>query len=309
MSAAIDAAALATLCVSFEPDVDVLRRQFAALPEGCFRLVVDNGSAPAAVRALQELINGTPRAALLCNADNRGLAAAINQGVAEIRRAWPRLTHVLLLDQDSEPVADCVERLLRAWALLDDGRLRLGAVGPQLFDADTGLSHGFHQMTRWRWRRAYPAASDATPVPLANINGSGTLIRIDTFAALGGLDESLFIDHVDTEWSFRLLAAGYALRGVPHAQMLHRMGRRGLRWWLLRWRVWPARAPARHRFLFRNTVWLMRRPYVPVVWKVWAAAKLALTAALHGLFDPARGAQLAAMWCGLREGLRTREGA
>lgn len=303
MSMRLDPAALAVLCVSFEPDIDVLRRQFAALPLGSARLVVDNGSTPVVVRALRELIDATPQARLLCNAENRGLAAAINQGVAELRRTAAQCTHVLLLDQDSEPEADCIERLLQAWALLDDGRMRVGAIGPQLLDADTGISHGFHQMTCWRWRRTYPAAADATPVALANLNGSGTLMRIDLFTTLGGLDEALFIDHVDTEWSFRLLAAGYALCGVPQARMVHRMGQRGLRWWLLRWRVWPARAPARHRLLFRNTVWLMHRPYVPAVWKCWAAVKLALIALLHGLFDPARSAQLSAMWQGAREGL------
>lgn len=306
MSMPVDPAALAVLCVSFEPDIDVLRRQFAALPGRSSLLVVDNGSMPGVVLALQDLMGTMPRARLLRNAENRGLAAAINQGVAELRRTAPQCTHVLLLDQDSEPQADCIERLLQAWAALDDGRMRLGAIGPQLLDADTGTTHGFHQMTSWRWRRAYPAAADTTPVPLANLNGSGTLMRIDLFTALGGLDEALFIDHVDTEWSFRLLAAGYALYGVPQSRMVHRMGERGLRWWLLRWRVWPARAPARHRLLFRNTVWLMQRPYVPAVWKAWAAVKLALTALLHGLFDPARGAQLRAMWQGVRDGLLAR---
>jgi hypothetical protein len=48
----------------------------------------------------------------------------------------------------------------------------------------------------------------------------------------------------------------------------------------------------------------MRRGETPRVWKVWAGAKLVLTALAHGLADPARGAQLRAMWRGFREGRR-----
>jgi len=109
---------------------------------------------------------------------------------------------------------------------------------------------------------------------------------------------------VDTEWAFRVLAQGYTLWGVPQAVFKHRMGQGSLSYWLCGWRVWPARSAARHRFLFRNAMWLTRRSYVPTVWKSWALVKLTLTFAVHGLFDPQRGAQMAAMLQGLREGFR-----
>jgi len=97
-------------------------------------------------------------------------------------------------------------------------------VGPLLIDIKTGLSHGFHQATSWRWQRAYPKAGSSEPVSCTNLNGSGTLMRIELFELLGGLEESLFIDHIDTEWSFRVLAHGYTLWGIPGAILQHRMG-------------------------------------------------------------------------------------
>jgi rhamnosyltransferase len=141
-------------------------------------------------------------------------------------------------------------------------------------------------------------------VPCTNLNGSGTLVPIELFLQLGGLDEALFIDHVDTEWSFRVLAADLGLRGIPAAVFKHRMGQSSVRYWLLGWRIWPSRSPQRHYFLFRNAVLLMRRPYVPRVWKFWAVVKLALTAIMHGLFDRERRAQWRQMRQGVREGLR-----
>lgn len=127
---------------------------------------------------------------------------------------------------------------------------------------------------------------------------------------LGGLDEGLFIDHVDTEWIFRVKAAGYGVFGIPNVHFQHRMGERSLRIWLFGWRVWPYRSPQRHYFLFRNTLRLMRRGYVPLVWKIWAAAKMLLTTVAYFLADQDRRAQWQSMVKGARHGLdRTRSEA
>jgi len=295
---------LACITVTYHPDMDILQRQLEALPDSALKILVDNASGEATQEALGELVGCVPRAVFLPQQENLGLPAAINLAVRDLAARGSNHTHLLLLDQDSEPQPGSVERLLAALTALELNGRRPGAVGPQLQDATTGLYHGFHQMTRWRWRRVQPNTNVHTPVPVANLNGSGTLMRRALFEQLGGLDEALFIDHVDTEWSFRLRAAGYSLWGIPDAVFIHRMGERGLRFWWLRWRVWPARSALRHRYLFRNALWLMRKPYVPQVWKRWAAVKLTLTVVVHAVFDPARRTQLVAIMQGVHEGLR-----
>jgi len=125
------------------------------------------------------------------------------------------------------------------------------------------------------------------------------LVRTSLFTKLGGLDETLFIDHVDTDWAFRVLGAGLKLFGVPQATFDHGMGEYGLRFWWFGWRVWPQRPPLRHYYLFRNAVCLLRRPYVPGVWKFWAVIKLFLTLAVHATFDPDRRLQMSSMLSGI----------
>jgi rhamnosyltransferase len=209
---------------------------------------------------------------------------------------------LLLLDQDSEPLAGSIEELMRALSTLEAEGKQVGAVGPQLQDVKTGLKHGFHQCSRLRWKRVYPPADSEIPVPCANLNGSGTLMSIDVFQKMGGLNNKFFIDHVDTEWSFRLASRGFGLWGIPKSIFLHRMGQTSVRFWFLGWRVWPWRSPQRHYFLFRNAIWLMKRDYVPMVWKAWAILKLILTMTIHGLFDAQRTQQLKCMFAGLRDG-------
>ena len=294
---------LIAVTVTYYPEPHLLRAQLEALPRDCLKIVVDNASAETARQSIRKLRESIPHVHCVENSENIGLAAALNQGVRLGKELRPNALCCLLLDQDSELQGDCVAELWKSMNALTQQGERVGCVGPLLVDAKTGLTHGFHQMTRWCWRRVYPALGDDAPIRCSNINGSGTFMPIDLFLQLKGLDESLFIDHVDTEWSFRLQAHGYTLWGIPKATFLHRMGETSLRFWLLGWRVWPDRSPQRHRYLFRNAVWLMRRPYIPNVWKFWAVVKLTLTMVVHGAFDSRRSIQLKNMLLGLKQGM------
>ncbi|MDA8095556.1 MAG: glycosyltransferase [Betaproteobacteria bacterium] len=302
-----DLSDVSTITVTFNPDLALLKSQLAVLPPESFKLIIDNASDSKIREQIKSLVGQTHNARLVWNAENIGLAAALNLGVSLLREHDPNLRFVLLLDQDSEPQPGSIHTLVKAFETLTERGLRVGCVGPTLVDATTNLEHGFHQATRWRWRRVYPRQGMTDAVPCANLNGSGTLVPIDLFQSLGGLDEAFFIDHVDTAWSFRVLAAGYGLFGIPNAVFKHRMGQASVRFWLLGWRIWPARAPRRHYFLFRNAIFLIRRSEVLVVWKSWAVAKLLLVAGIHGMFDTERVEQWRQMWRGVRDGLRKPE--
>lgn len=296
---------LATITVTYNPDLAILATQLRQLPADALRVVVDNASTPDLREPLRALCEAHG-AVFIANADNLGLATGLNIGARKALEIAPDLAYLLLLDQDTEPGPDGVQSLLKAYeALLEQG-YPPGCAGPRLVDAHTGLQHGFHCMTRWRWLRRFPPDTQTEPVRLANLNGSGSLIPTPIYRELGGLDDALFIDHVDTEWSFRVLATGHALYGIPQVGFLHRMGEASVRFWLFGWRVWPSRSPRRHYFLFRNAVILMRRNYVPTVWKAWAVIKLLVTFTVHALSDPRRKAQVQAMLRSLRDGLATK---
>lgn len=294
---------VACITVTFNPDMSLLSAQLATLPPDAPKVVIDNASTADLVREIEALMGTVPNARLLLNPNNMGLAAAVNAGVKFAKANWSDARFALLLDQDSEPRPGSIGGLVEAFDALQARGERVGCVGPILIDVSTGLQHGFHQCARWRWRRAYPPPGSITPVPCANLNGSGTLVQIELFLGLGGLDETLFIDHVDTEWAFRVLDAGYSLWGIPDAMFRHSMGERSRRFWLFGWRVWPVRSASRHYFLFRNAVILMRRRYVPMVWKAWVTIKLILTFWVTLIIGPERRKQVSSMLRGVRAGL------
>lgn len=290
------------IVVTYHPDLQCLGMLLDALPQEVRVVVVDNNSPSEDAAGIERLLATRKEARLVRNASNTGLAAAMNRGFATLR--GEQVEFLLLMDQDSVPHPDALVTLRAAFLRLEAGGHEVGCVGPRLVDPSTGLEHGFHTMRALRWVRVFPVHGDSRPVRCANLNGSGTLMRAGLFERLGGLDERLFIDHVDTDWSFRVLDAGFPLFGIPDAVFDHSMGERGMRFWLFGWRVWPVRSPVRHYSLFRNSVELMRRPYVPLVWKCWAVAKLAATFMLHALFDHRRGTQVGQMLRGFKDGLR-----
>lgn len=296
---------LAVVTVTYNPDIEILARQLDQLPASCLKIWVDNASQAQALERLCHLASLRNDLTLVNNAMNVGLAAALNQGCELAMKLGPDVTHLLLLDQDTEPGEGGVEALSEAFTMLARDDPNLGCIGPNLVDAQTGLEHGFHQLSGCRWVRRFNVQDFA--VPVINLNGSGTLVTSSLFRTLGGLDADFFIDHVDTAWAFRVLQAGYSLFGVPGVKFQHRMGDRSIRFWLLGWRIWTYRSPGRHRFLFRNTVRLLRRKGVPICWKIWAPVKLAVTMAVHLVADSARVDQLKNMWHGLRDGFSWEE--
>jgi rhamnosyltransferase len=299
---------LAIVTVTFHPDLQKLQSQMAALPDDGLLFIVDNASGKSEVELIKRLVDARPNTALIENSENLGLAAAANKGSVCASEQIGLRGFLLLLDQDSQPQDGAIAKLISAFLELEANGRRVGCVGPQLVDITTGLRHGFHAIRGLRWVRIFPESATATAVICTNLNGSGTLMRMSLYRALGGLDEMLFIDHVDTDWAFRVLAAGFELLGIPDAVFNHSMGERGVRFWWFGWHVWPQRSPQRHYYLFRNARYLLRQSYVPGVWKFWAVVKLALTMVVYAAFDARRVQHLREMFSGLRDAGRLRLG-
>lgn len=295
----------ASITVTYNPDLTLLESQLSALCQVQCAIVVDNASEIDDRVRLRELIARFPNAELIENDHNLGLGAGINQGLN--RACELHMRAVLLLDQDSGFSYETPIALLKALNDVQAQTRSLCCVGPVLVDRTAGLSHGFHHVAHgWRWSRAYPSP-DQPPFAVANLNGSGTTMSLELVNRLGDMDSELFIDHIDTEWSFRVMSGGFGLYGIPWVFFDHRMGERGRRVWIFGWRVWPDRSPLRHYYLYRNTICLLRRDYVWRIWKVWALLKMMLTLCIVTLNGPRRAEQWRMIGKGVVDGLRKRK--
>lgn len=191
-------------------------------------VVVDNASADGSSDAL----DGGPPPTLLKNRENRGFAAACNQGAA-----GSRADYLLFLNPDTRlgPAS-----LAPALAFLDaPENAGIGILGIRLVDADglcqrscaraptpgrlaaqaVGLDRIWpsrfapHFMTEW---------DHADTRPVEQVMGAFLLIRRRLFEELGGFDERFFVYFDDVDLCLRARLAGWGVVHFAGASAYHR---------------------------------------------------------------------------------------
>ncbi|HET9817881.1 MAG TPA: glycosyltransferase family 2 protein [Rhodanobacteraceae bacterium] len=287
---------MCAVVVTHHPDLAVLARLLDALAmQSGNVVVVDNASPDHAVR---DLCATHPGVDWLPLPDNRGLAAALNIGIAQAR-TLPGISHVLLMDQDSVPDPGMVDALKAALDRLSRDS-RVAAVGPRFRDPREGADAPFVRI-RFPFNRMVHCRGDCDAVACDFLITSGCLIPLAELDAVGGMDDALFIDNVDLEWCFRATAQGHALFGVCAARMLHHHGAERQRVPGLP-RGIVVHAPRRLFYMMRNRVLLYHRAYTPKRWICQDVPRLLAKLLIFSLLVPPRRANLRCMLAGLRAG-------
>lgn len=297
------APSIAGVILTYHPDQAVLLDLVRAVcPQLDALVIVDNGTAWEPAPLLAALDGGLrDRVHFIWLAENLGVGAGHNRGIAWAREQG--CSHVLILDQDSVPAQGMVATLMRAAGDMEARGMRVGAMGPQYRDRYTGARSGFVTLGTLSMRRIACADADAV-METDFIISSGALISMRVLDEVGLMDESFFIDHVDTEWIFRARSRGYRTFGACGALMQHALGTATLRVWMGRGRNVALHRPERNYYLFRNTLLLARRGYAPRAWVVSALVRLAGMFLLYAVFGPDRARRIGLMGKGVWHGLR-----
>jgi len=279
------------VATAYHPNVATLVESLAATaPQVETLLLVANDGAPWSCQlpANVELVR---------HSKNVGLGAAYNFAARWAREQGG--THLLLLDQDSVPAPGMVAVLMEGFK----GPGPVAATGPLWRDSRTGEDGFFVRLARWGARKYKPAAGEIVPVDF--LISSGSLISLAALADIGPFDESLFIEHVDTDWALRVRAKGYRLYGVADARLDHALGDAALNAspFGLRRRRFFLYKPERNYYLLRNSVALWRRHYAPWRWVIHDVRRTFLIMVFYALFVPPRLARLRSMFRAVRDGL------
>ena len=231
LSEATDEEANATsITVAFNPDPMRLGRQVATLQQQVDEIIiVDNGSAPSVKSILAQpevaaLIDTDVSINVLVLPQNAGIASAFNTGVeAAVKRG---AKFVLLLDDDSIPAADMVNRLFAGYRLaIGNGAAgTVAAVGPQIIDARDAYAYPLIRLGWIRNEHIRCVDDGAKIIACDFLISSGSLVPVSVLHKVGRFDDTLFIDNVDFEWSCRARANNFSLFGVCNATLDHRLG-------------------------------------------------------------------------------------
>jgi rhamnosyltransferase len=289
--------------VTFHPEGERFVAELRALASQVAAIVlVDNGGPDSKVGELLRA-NPIPGCVLLAQRTNNGLAAAQNAGIQRALSAGAE--NVLLLDDDSMPGEGMVELLLRAIGEAAARGEKVAAAGPRYVEEQSAAESYFQRYSAFGARRLR-CANQTEVLRTDALISSGMLIPAAVLRDMGTMDESLFIDHVDTDWCMRARARGYELIGVCAASMSHRLGDKPSR--KIAGRRIFFRSPDRHYYMFRNSILLYRRRHAPLGWAVGDAAKLVATILVIAAFCAPRAQHLAAVAGGIVDGFRGRAG-
>jgi GT2 family glycosyltransferase len=208
---------------------DCLRSVYAQTRGIAFEvIVIDNASSDGSPGMVRREF---PQAVLIANSDNRGFAAANNQGIDKAAGRY-----VLLLNPDTIVLDGAIGKSV-AFA---DSRSEAGIVGCRVLNADRTLQRScfmfpsplnlfllatyldrlfprsrFFGRDRMTW---WDAAESRT---VDVVCGCFMLVRREALDRVGKLDESYFIYGEETDWCYRFQKAGWQVVFTPDAQIVH----------------------------------------------------------------------------------------
>lgn len=217
---------------------------------------------------------------------NKGIAVAQNVGIEYARSKG--YNYVLLLDQDSCIDRLFVENIYNDFVRLKETDTRIGFVGPLFID----------KQSNQEYKNYTDKNSDYTKTDA--IIASGSLISMECLEVVGGMEDNLFIDLVDFEWCWRALSKGFTGYMTRRVKMYHSIGNEYHNW---NGFVLGISAPFRYYYIYRNTLWLSKRSYVPTKWKIKSITRGLLDMILVPVFSNQGGKCLKNMLKGIKDGL------
>lgn len=294
---------VSAVIVTYNPNLETLKKTVLAITSQVSDIfIIDNASINFSIK-WESIFESQCRSKLhlLPQPRNVGLGAAHNLGILKAKEI--NSSFVLLLDQDSQAAPEMVYKLRSAYFNLAKTGKTPAAMGPRYRDSENGTLSKFVKVGFLGFTLVEPNSLN----PIVEIDflvSSGALLPLYALNHVGHMDEDLFIDHIDTEWCFRAKSKGYHIYGVSDAEMVHTLGEHRKEIWLFRKRTIPFHNPFRYYYIFRNSVLLYRRSYMPWSWKISDFIRCLKILIFFGMFAPNRKACLKMMLNGSIDGYK-----
>jgi GT2 family glycosyltransferase len=191
---------------------------------------------------------------LLSDFNKGGVAGAYNKGLERLIEKGCRV--LFIVDQESEVQEDYFVQMLDACLPLDNS---LFLIGPKVFDINVNRCLPAHVVRRFSVRPIPITDQKHGLLPCSSIITSGSVMSAETYRALGPFMEDYFIDHVDTEYSFRAICKAVPIYINTSVVLKHEVGKRSdhnvVFFKLVQWNT----NPLRQYYSARNCIHIVRR--------------------------------------------------
>ncbi|MEO6671021.1 MAG: glycosyltransferase family 2 protein [Ferruginibacter sp.] len=191
---------IAAVTVIYNPDENFLSNIYSYANHVSLLVIVDNSENPDP--AVYALLQKDARVSLILNRENKGIAAALNQGIK--LASSHGFEWALTMDQDSYFLDLMIEKYIDIFIQLP-GKDKVAVLGPVFEKKDQNTIAGTVEVT--------------------SLITSGSLVNIAIFNQLGGYNEALFIDEVDHEYCYRAKLKGFLILQLQQVFMEHALGK------------------------------------------------------------------------------------
>jgi GT2 family glycosyltransferase len=195
-------------------------------------IVIDNASTDTTVESVKEYF---PEVVMIANSENRGFAAANNQGIERSHGEY-----ILLLNPDTIVRLGSLDTLI---SLIDKNE-DVGICGPQLLNQDGTIQSSarcfptfrgaLYRHTIFRYLRIFKneykkwlmkGFDHRTQTDVDQVMGAALMVRRSVIDHIGVMDERFFMYYEEVDLCYRIKQAGWRVVFVPQATITHLGGR------------------------------------------------------------------------------------
>lgn len=221
------------------------------LKSGCKVILVDNSDESSL--ASHDLLADCK---IILNGENLGIACAQNIGIRCALRADADI--VIFFDQDSKIsdgfIKDLIEPIVSQ---------KVAISAPVCIEEENGFEYPSYTVSKFGNTKKVYVDGKVDPYVVDLVISSGMAVTSATFDLAGYMDESLFIDFVDTEWCLRCKKLNVPIFVSPKAKLKHSIGQ-GLRDFYSITLI--VHSPTRCYYQIRNSFHLLRKDSVPLLY-------------------------------------------
>lgn len=213
------------------------------------------------------LFSGIEKTEYVAYKENLGLSLAFNRYLKTLTGNC----YIIFFDQDSFCPEDLVEHLKEDYQTCCDNLGKKGIIGPAYFEKNAG-------------RLMVPSQKEEVSVGLYEVKSiitSGMFTEFDVIRESGSWNDEIFLDMADWDFCWRVLQSGFFCCFSTNVVLSHRLGKSvhhiaGIKV--------KEGVPFRVYYQTRDCLYLLKKNYVPLKFKIRFVLMLTVRPILHLIF-------------------------
>ena len=199
---------------------------------------------------------------------NLGLSAAFNRVLKDEKYGWNPDDIIIFFDQDSRIAENHVRTLVESYNECVKNNCKVGCIGPVFYNTSNNtveIPRDKKEITS----NVYEVKSIIT---------SSMMCKYKDLQEVGFWNEEVFLDMADWDLCWRFMQNGYKCCMSSNVSLIHSVGTGEKKIGFISLRVGP---PIREYYEIRECLYLLRKKYTPLKYKVLFLAMLTLRNFIH----------------------------